>query len=120
MLVVQPRTSNYSQKELRTIGVRTSVCHGQNIRFVKSMLFRSQLILKVASPNRFSTSTISLGASGLIHKSLDNSVEDHSIIITFLDQFDEVFTSFRAILQVEKKMNISHGCLQYDLILFFC
>ena len=46
-------------------------------------------------------------------------MENHTIIVSFFDQFYKIFTSFRTIFQVDKEVDVSHSSLENDFILFF-
>lgn len=120
MFVIQPGASNDCDKELGTICICTSIGHRQHIRSVKSIFLWSQLIFKHSSPYWLSACSIPFGASSLVHKTFNHSMENHAIIVIFFNQFDKVFTSFRAVLKIKKKMNISKCCLQDNLVLFLC
>ena len=100
MLIIKPRASNNCDKELRSICAWTSVCHGQNIRTVESVLFRSELVLKSSSPNRLSTSSVTFRTSTLVHETFDDSMKNNSIVITFFNEFYEVLACFRAIFKI--------------------
>lgn len=101
MFVIKPRASYNCDKKLRSIGIRSFISHGQYIGFIKSVLFRSKLVLESASPDRLPSSSISSWASSLVHKSFNDPMEDHTVIVTFFGEFDKVLACFWAIFQVK-------------------
>lgn len=118
MLIIEPRTSNDCNEKLGSISVWSSICHGEDIRSIEAIFFRSQFILKGTSPNRLTSCSITFRAACLIHEAFDNSVEDHSIVVVLFDQFNEIFACLRAILKIKNNLYISHSGLQDDFVLF--
>lgn len=101
MLVVKPRARYDCDEELRSVGIGSSIGHRQDVRSVEPVLLWSEFVLKHASPNGLASSAVTLGASCLVHEAFDDSVEDHTIVVVFLHQFDEVFTGFRAVFKIQ-------------------
>jgi small basic protein len=119
MLVVQPRAGDHRYEELRTVSVWALVCHRQHIGSIESVFLGSEFVLESTSPNRLSSSSIAFRTSTLVHETFDNSVENHTIIVAFLDQLDEVFTGLRTILQIQQQMDVSHSGLENNFVLLF-
>ena len=120
MFVVKPRTGNDCQKELRAIGVCSSVCHCQHVGPIKSILLWPEFILESTSPNRFTSCTVTIGTSSLVHEIFYDSMENHPVVVSFLHQFDEVLATFRTIFEIKKQMDISHCCLKDYFVIFLC
>jgi hypothetical protein len=118
MLIIKPRTSNDCNEKLGSISVWSSICHGEYIRSIEAIFFRPQFILKIASPDRLSSCSITFRATCLVHEAFDNSVEDHSVVVVLFDQFDEIFACLRAILKIKNNLYISHSGLQDNFVLF--
>jgi len=74
MLVIEPRGEVGGDEELRSIGVGTSVCHGQRASFL--VLFFKILVIEFSPPDRVSASTVTVGEiASLQHESRNDTVE---------------------------------------------
>mmetsp|Transcript_91006 Transcript_91006/g.125476 ORF Transcript_91006/g.125476 Transcript_91006/m.125476 type:complete len:206 (-) Transcript_91006:17-634(-) len=83
MLTIEPRSLGESNKELRTIGVATRVCHGQKEWLGVS--YFEVFITKLGSINTFSASSIELSEiTTLSHESRNNSMEDTLTVVKHL------------------------------------
>ena len=125
MFSIKPRRCYDCNEKLRSICVWTTISHSQAVRLLEPMLMKGEFVLKIASPYRLASSSISVWTSSLIHKSLDNPMENHSIIVLLFHQFDEVLTCFRAIFSIELYLDIPmsriyHHILLNSLCMFWC
>ena len=105
-----PRTN------LASVGVGAGVGHAQGVRTVVSQL-RTELVLKLASPDGFSTSPGAERVSGLYHELTDNSVEDVTIVITIASMNTEVLHSLRTLPWEQIKVNVSHCCVDGGILI---
>lgn len=77
MVAIEPRSGHSSNKELRSVGARTSIGHRQKTR--SSVLLGEVLILKLVAVNGLSTGTVVSGkVASLQHKVGNDSVEGGS------------------------------------------
>lgn len=120
MFVIQPWAGNNSDEKLTAICIGSSVCHSYQIRLLKSVLFWTQLICEIISPNGLSTCTITIRITCLAHESFNNSMENQTIVVSFFGQFNKVLTCFWCVINKQFDMNITHCCLKDNLTLFGC
>jgi len=74
VLAIEPVGGNSGDEELRTVGVGTSVCHGQEVGAI--VLLREGLILESSTVDGTSTPAITAGnITTLEHEAGDNAVE---------------------------------------------
>lgn len=45
-------------------------------------------------------------------------MEDHAVVVALLREFDKIFASLGTIFEIQQQMNIAHGCLQDNFVLF--
>jgi len=95
MFIIKPWSRNSSNKELATISIRSTISHTHCKRSIMSEI-HSKLIFKFSSPNRLTSTPISIRISRLDHEPFDYSMECHSLIIPVFRQRYKVFTSFRS------------------------
>ena len=92
VLHIQPRRGYRSDEELAAICVRSAICHRKKTGFIKLELCRD-FIAKWFSPNRLTTTACSCWVSTLEHETLNNAVEDDSIVILLLHKTDQATSS---------------------------
>ena len=78
-------------KELASGGVRMhGSCHGKNTCCMFQVIFKSVLCKFTFNAVSRTTHTGSIRASALDHKAVDDTVEDQSVIETFLYKTDKI------------------------------
>jgi len=79
VLAIQPTGRGRAQKELRAVGVRPSVRHGQNTR--TSVLQYKVLVFKLVAVDGLTARTIVVGkVPSLAHESRDHAVERRTFV----------------------------------------
>jgi hypothetical protein len=94
VLIIEPRSRNGGDKELRPVRPWSSVGHGQCIRPIVPILW-TKLVFKVSTPTTLSSSTIPEGITSLQHEFLDDSMENDVVVVTIVDVCDEVLDRLR-------------------------
>mmetsp|Transcript_92567 Transcript_92567/g.215086 ORF Transcript_92567/g.215086 Transcript_92567/m.215086 type:complete len:315 (+) Transcript_92567:573-1517(+) len=114
VLVVEPRTRNGGDEELRSVRVGPSIGHGQ-CEWAIVLQGPVELILELATPNALSTCSITLWIASLDHETLNDAVEDSVVVIAVLGMNREVLNSLGALLEEQLNDNITHCCVDRGL-----
>jgi len=69
------------------------------------------LILKLATPDRFTSGTVTFWTTCLHHEASDNSMEQFVIIVPVLGMSCEILHSERALRTVQMQVDLSHGSI---------
>lgn len=120
VLSVQPWGSNGADKELGSVGVWTSVSHGQNTRLIVLLAVVQVLIGELGSVDGFSSSSVTGGeVTSLAHKLWDHTVEGGPFEVQWLShlshtlftsaQSSEVSSGLRNDIIVQLEGNFSDG-----------
>lgn len=80
VLLVQPGAGCQGEEELRGVGARARVCHG-NLPSVVEPDALVDLILKGRPVNRLATAAAACGITALNHKILDDAMKDGAIVV---------------------------------------
>ena len=67
----------------------------------------TNLICKLFTPDRVTTSTVSIWASCLNHEALDDAMEDHIVIITIFGMSCKILYCFGALTRKEVAVNFA-------------
>lgn len=92
---IEPRSCNGCDKKLASIGVWTSVSHGEKTWLVKLDLW-FELVFKRSAPDRFAAGSGSRRIAALNHKIANDSMKRNPVVIMFVHQPQEIFTCFRS------------------------
>ena len=96
MFVVEPRSGDGRDEELRSIGVRARVCHGDSECPVMAQR-AGELVLELATPDALAPSPVPERVSTLHHEAFDHAVEDCAIVITIPRMCAEVLDRLRTL-----------------------
>jgi len=101
VLSVEPWGLDGADEELRSVGVGTSVGHGESSGL--GMLQLEVLIGELGSVDRLTTSSVALGeVSSLAHKLGDDSVERASLEVKWLSRGSSALLTFKKIFFVRR------------------
>lgn len=107
VLTIEPRSDNGGDEELGTVGVGTSVSHGEKTDLVVVLL--EVLIGESSTVDRFATSTVVVGeVTTLEHELGDNTVERRTLVTKALlasAESAEVLSSLGNNVVVELELN---------------
>ena len=92
VLSIEMRSRNEAEEELRSVGVGTSVGHGEDTGTV--VLVNEVLIVELSSVDRFTSGTVSNSEiSTLCHEAGDDSVPDAALVVEGLSRFTDSLLS---------------------------
>lgn len=113
VLVVQVTTGAKGDEELTAIGIRSSICHGQQTTLC--MLHSKGFVRELFAINRFPARTVVLGkVPTLTHESFDHAMEGGLLVTKTLSSFSrgktfEVQSSFGNNIIEQSKGQPSNG-----------
>ena len=107
VLAVKPRAFDMRDEELRAVGVRTGVGHGQNAALVAKAVvgFVFEAVARAAA-------TDALRAAALDHEIGDDAVEVQAVVETALGQIDEVGDGQRGLLGFQLDLDGTAGSVE--------
>ena len=105
-------------KELATVGIWTSVSHGQGTTDIVKFFW--EFILKWFAVDWLATHTSSSWVSTLNHKVLDNTVENDTIIVAIFWKSYKVSHCFRSMFREELDTQVSVIGLNSRQRTFYC
>jgi len=109
VLAIEPCCLNSAQEKLGSVGVGTSVGHGENAR--SGVLQGEVLVRKLLAIDGFSTSAVVVGeVTSLAHEIVDNTVEGGALVaVTLLSsaKSTEVLSSLGGDIGAERHLNPS-------------
>jgi len=80
VLAIEMSRSASGDEELRSIGVRTSISHGELVLFI--VLNGERLILEFLAVDRFTSSSVTEGEiASLKHESVNDTVETRALVV---------------------------------------
>ena len=84
-------------EELRAIGVRAGVGHGDGAGFVAPFVnfgSRIDFVVETAAPGRLPTATCALGVAALNHEAFDYAMKNYSVVKAFFGEQTKIFGCF--------------------------
>ena len=72
-------------------------------------------VLKLFSPDRFSTGAIAFRVACLDHKPFDYSVEDKVVVVSIFGMSNKIFNRLRALIGEEIAVYFAHACINYHM-----
>lgn len=100
MLVVQPRSRHSRDEELRSIGLRASICHRQHVRPIMLDVL-TELVFEILFPNGLSASSITERIARLDHEFLDDTMEEDTFKVCRPGMSHKVLNCFWSNVGVE-------------------
>lgn len=115
-LSVKPWARNHSNEKLRSIGIGSSIRHWQHKGSLVFEFRENNFVSKSISPYTLSSCAVSFWTTWLNHEALNDSVEDHSVVIAFFSELHKILTCLWAVIVEELEVNITHCSLQDNFV----